>query len=264
MIVALMDTTLAELRAIMPRLPEAKAEECLPHLNAAMREFEIDTPARVAALLAQLAHESGELRWWEEMPHRGYPAHPVAGCRACRRDAFVIPNPGHEAGAQYEGRRDLGNTHPGDGVRFRGRGPIQLTGRANYRAASLALFQREPGEWEGRAAFSTLLEDHPERVADPDVGFRVAGWFWSTRTPRAWLGPSMRQAKKATTNDLADLVATDPDPAMQRVYFDAITRAINGGLNGANERWAYYLRACEVLGVSRQPDAQLPPTPCRT
>jgi len=67
----------------------------------------------------------------------------------------------------YEGRRDLGNTQPGDGKRYKGRGPIQLTGRNNYRAAGGAL--------------GLELEANPQRAADVDVGFRVAAWFWTSR-----------------------------------------------------------------------------------
>ena len=72
-----------------------------------------------------------------------------------------------DSGEQYEGREDLGNEQPGDGPRYKGRGPLLLTGRANYRAAGKAL--------------GVDLENNPERAADPDVGFRVAGWLWSSR-----------------------------------------------------------------------------------
>ncbi|MCY1081761.1 LysM peptidoglycan-binding domain-containing protein [Archangium lansingense] len=71
------------------------------------------------------------------------------------------------SGAAYEGRADLVNTQPGDGVRFKGRGPIQLSGRANYRAAGRAL--------------GIDLENNPTRAADPDVGFRTAAWYWNNR-----------------------------------------------------------------------------------
>ncbi|OJH36419.1 LysM peptidoglycan-binding domain-containing protein [Cystobacter ferrugineus] len=131
--------SLAQLRRIMPNLSQAKAEQYLPHLNRAMAEAGINTPQRKAAFLAQLAHESGEFRYMEEIA----------------------------SGAAYEGRRDLGNTQPGDGVRFKGRGPIQLTGRNNYRAAGQAL--------------GIDLENNPKRAADPDVGFRTAAWFWNSR-----------------------------------------------------------------------------------
>ncbi len=128
-----------QLRDIMPRLSAARAEECLPHLDAAMVEADIVTSQRQAAFLAQLAHESGELRFFEEL----------------------------SSGEQYEGRKDLGNTEPGDGRRYKGRGPIQLTGRANYRAAGRAL--------------GIDLEGNPTRAGDVDVGFRVAAWYWTSR-----------------------------------------------------------------------------------
>ncbi|WP_407653899.1 glycoside hydrolase family 19 protein [Archangium lipolyticum] len=131
--------SLAQLRKIMPNLSQAKAEQYLPHLNKAMAEAGINTPKRQAAFLAQLAHESGEFRYMEEIA----------------------------SGAAYEGRKDLGNTQPGDGKRFKGRGPIQLTGRANYAAAGKAL--------------GIDLVNNPTRAADPDVGFRTAAWFWNTR-----------------------------------------------------------------------------------
>jgi len=131
--------TLLQLRAIMPRLTEVQASLYLPHLNAAMAAAEIHTPQRRAAFLAQLAHESGELRFWEELAD----------------------------GKAYDGRKALGNTQPGDGPRYKGRGPIQLTGRANYRAAGQAL--------------GIDLENQPERARDVDVGFRVAAWFWGSR-----------------------------------------------------------------------------------
>lgn len=168
-----------QLRRVMPHLSAEKAEAMLPHLNRAMREFNIDTPQRASAFLAQLAHESGELRYFEEIA----------------------------SGSAYEGRRDLGNTQPGDGRRFKGRGPIQLTGRANYEAAG-----RELG---------LDLVNNPELAARPDVGFRIAGWYWNSRN----------------LNSLAD-----------RGNFQEITRRVNGGFNGAADRNQYYARAQSALG----------------
>ncbi len=131
--------SLQQLQSIMPHLSTARAQQMLPHLNAAMQEAGINTPRRQAAFLAQLAHESGEFQFMEELA----------------------------TGEAYEGRLDLGNTEPGDGPRFKGRGPIQLTGRSNYRAAGQAL--------------GIDLENNPRRAADPDVGFRTAAWFWNSR-----------------------------------------------------------------------------------
>ncbi len=170
--------SLSQLRAIMPNLSGDKAAQLQPHLVAAMIEAGITTKPRMAAFLAQLAHESAELRYFEEI----------------------------DSGSAYEGRRDLGNTEPGDGELFKGRGPIQLTGRSNYRAAGKAL--------------GLDLENNPTRAADPDVGFRVAGWYWT--------GHGL--------NALAD--AGD---------FREITRRINGGFNGLEQREKYYARALATL-----------------
>lgn len=169
-----------QLRRMMPNLSASRAEAMVPHLNRAMQEAGITTPKRAAAFVAQLAHESGELRHFEELA----------------------------SGHAYEGRRDLGNTQPGDGARFKGRGPIQLTGRANYAAASKAL--------------GIDLVNNPELASRPDVGFRVAAWYWKSRG----------------LNELAD--SGD---------FDGITKRINGGMNGASERRRYLAMASDVLGA---------------
>lgn len=128
-----------DLRSIMPLLSRDKADIYSGLLNAAMQEFDIITPEREAAFLAQLSHESGQLRYWKELA----------------------------SGRDYEGRLDLGNTEPGDGVRFKGRGPIQITGRENARKAGDAL--------------GVDFESNPELMELPEYGFRIAGWFWKTR-----------------------------------------------------------------------------------
>ena len=132
------DLTAKQLRTVMPNLQAERVPLFLGALNRAMAKFRIDNPSRRAAFLAQLAHESGELRHMEELAD----------------------------GRVYEGRADLGNTQPGDGTRFKGRGPIQLTGRSNYRLAGTAL--------------DLDLENKPDRAADPEVGCQIAGWFWVT------------------------------------------------------------------------------------
>ena|ERR1051325_4514061 len=133
-----MQITIDQLKQIMNHAPTTKLAQYLPFLNAATEQAEINTPARVAAFLAQLAHESAEFRYMEEIA----------------------------SGAAYEGRHDLGNTQPGDGKRFKGRGPIQLTGRANYQRAGEAL--------------GLDLVGQPEQVATPQVGFQTSAWFWRT------------------------------------------------------------------------------------
>jgi|SRR5579864_6797259 len=175
--------SMQQVHQIMPSCPGAKLTLYYPFLAAAMMEFSINTGLRGAAFLAQVAHESDSLLYFQEIA----------------------------SGAAYEGRADLGNTQPGDGRRYKGRGPIELTGRANYRICGTVL--------------GLDLENNPERAADPDVGFRIAGWFWSTHG----------------CNELADI----GDDAS----FIAITRKINGGTNGLTSRQKYYATARQVLGV---------------
>jgi putative chitinase len=172
--------SIESLRSIMPLIGD-RAETFLQPLNDAMEIYEIDTPQRQAAFLAQLAHESGELRYMRELAD----------------------------GKGYEGRKDLGNVHEGDGVKFKGRGPIQITGRVNYMNCSLSLYGDE-----------RLLEE-PALLEKPRDGCMAAGWFWSSHG----------------LNALADVFD-----------FKAITRRINGGENGMESRERYYTRAVKTLG----------------
>ena len=130
--------TLEQLRTIMPNVKALRASIFLAPLNATFIEFDINSPARVAAFLAQVAHESGELTYVKELA----------------------------SGEAYEGRKDLGNLSPGDGKKFKGRGLIQITGRANYFGLGEALGQD----------FIT----HPEAVEETSNATRSAGWFWQT------------------------------------------------------------------------------------
>lgn len=127
------------LAAIMPLASQANLDRFAEPLEVACQEYGIDTPARTAAFIAQLAHESGSLKFVRELA----------------------------AVDAYEGRKDLGNTQPGDGRRFKGRGLIQITGRANYAAC-------------GQALGLDLIDD-PALLEQPGPACRSAGWFWSTR-----------------------------------------------------------------------------------
>jgi len=187
--------TAEQLQSIMPRLPSGRCSDFLPFLNAAMTEFAIATPARAAAFLAQLAHESGQLRFMEE----------VWGPTDAQRRYEPVTTLSQA----------LGNTETGDGKLFKGRGPIQLTGRTNY--------QRFGG------LLNIDLVADPPRASNPDVAFRVAGLFWS----------------KKGLNELADLATDDA--------FTEITKRINGGTNGLTDRQAFYAVARKVLGVAEAP-----------
>lgn len=176
-----------ELRQVMPNCPAAKRTDYLPYIQQAMAEFDISSYLRETAFLAQLAHESAELRYMEEIA----------------------------SGAAYEGRKDLGNTQPGDGKRYKGRGPIQLTGRANYSKYGNLL--------------GLDLVNNPTLVATKEVGFRIAGQFWQLNG----------------LNELAD-----------QQKFKTITKLINGGYNGLEDRLKYYQRAKIVM--SRDDTATIP------
>jgi putative chitinase len=171
------------LMAVMPTLRADRAAAIQPHLFVAMDRYAINTPPRESAFLAQLAHESGGLHYWEEIA----------------------------SGSAYEGRIDLGNTKPGDGRKYKGRGPIQLTGRVNYRKAG--------------AALGLNLEDAPEQVATNSIGCLVAAWYWADKK----------------LNEIADEASEDA--------FRRITRRINGGYNGWQDRLTYYKRARVAYGM---------------
>lgn len=149
-------------------------------ISNAMAEFGIDTPQRQAAFLAQVAHESGSLKYVRELAD----------------------------GKAYEGRADLGNTEPGDGPKYKGRGLLQTTGRANYAACGIAL--------------GALLVGQPELLETPQLACRSAGWFW----------------KSKNLNQYAD-----------NDSFGSLTRAINGGYNGLDDRLRAWLIARKAVGL---------------
>lgn len=173
--------TLNQLKKIVP-YAGPRAGVFLPALIEAMAEYQIDTPLRQAAFIAQLAHESGSFRYVKELA----------------------------SGEAYEFRKDLGNTMAGEGMRYNGRGLVQITGRANYAACSEALYG-DPN----------ILLAHPEMLETVTGACQSAAWFWKSRG----------------LNELADADA-----------FSKITKRINGGTNGAAERNAFYAKAKQVLG----------------
>ena len=136
----------AQLAKIMPNLAAARRALYLPHLNAAMQANGVTTLLRIAGFVAQLAHESGEFRWMEE----------IWGPTDAQR-RYEPPN---ALAAK------LGNTQAGDGLRFKGRGPIQITGRFNY------------AKYGGLLGIDLIAD--PPRAAAPDVAFATAGLFWKT------------------------------------------------------------------------------------
>lgn len=171
-------------------LPNARTQAgvFISALNAAMERFLINTPTRIAAFLAQVGHESGQLQYVRELGNNQYLSKYDTGTLALR----------------------LGNTPEadGDGQKYRGRGLIQITGRSNYRQCSLGLFGDE------------RLLSLPELLEQPQWAAESAAWFW----------------EQNGLNELAD-----------RDQFNTITRRINGGLNGLQDRLEIWARARAVL-----------------
>lgn len=158
-----------------PKLSRAKINEHIEALEPAFERFWINTPDRICAALAQFAHETGGFKWLKELGSPSY---------------F----------RKYEGRKDLGNTQPGDGPRFRGRGYIQLTGRTNY---------EQMQQW-----FPDIpLMEQPELAEQPACAAFFSAKWWQSRG----------------LNELADAGK-----------FQTITRRINGGLNGLADRVQRY------------------------
>lgn len=168
-------------------IPMQRALRWHEPLTKAMEYAEIIGPGsnrlRQANFLAQLGHESGGFVYAKELGGESY---------------FL----------KYDGRADLGNTEPGDGPRFRGRGLIQVTGRNNYRQCSIALFGDE------------RLLTRPELLEQPEYAALSAAWFW----------------KREKLNLLADVDR-----------FTDTSRRINGGSNGLEDRRARYKLALTVL-----------------
>jgi putative chitinase len=171
--------TEAELRQMMPNAGDRLTPH-LPYIADAMAEADINTPSRIAAFLAQVAHESGEYRYMEEIA----------------------------SGSAYEGRHDLGNIYAGDGKKYKGHGPIQITGRTNHQACGNAL--------------GLDLINQPTLITTPEHATRSATWFWNSRQ----------------LSLLADWQ-----------FFKEITRRINGGYTGLDQRVVYWKRNRKVLGL---------------
>lgn len=151
--------------------------DLLPAVQHSLKMCHCDNPNRVSMWFAQIGHESGGLRWMEEIA----------------------------SGSAYEGRTDLGNTQPGDGIRFKGRGPIQITGRFNYGKVSA---------WAhgiGLVDTPTYFVDNPSHLASDTYGFYGVIWYWTVARPNI-------------------------NPMSDNRDLEGVTRAINGGLNGLADR----------------------------
>lgn len=184
------------LRKLAPTAKEEIIAHLAENLDDQLAKYNINNYLRVCHFLAQAAHESASFRTLEE----------------------------YASGAAYEGRKDLGNTQPGDGKRYKGRGIFQLTGRANYRTYGQKL--------------GYDLEKNPELAKDPLISIKTACEYWNSR-------------------DLS--MYADNDDVM------TITKRINGGFNGIDDRKQYLAKAKAIipkdLKLSIQKSPEPPPTP---
>lgn len=205
--------TPAQLQLIFPNLRDASAIAGV--LAPACNQHGINTPARLTAFLAQCGHESNEFQAARE--NLNYSANGLLATWPRRfnptKAAALARKPEQIANEVYGGR--LGNTEPGDGWRYRGGGWIQLTGRENYRRVGRAIGAR--------------LEEEPELIELPHVAAHAAAYFWFSEN----------------LNALADDLSDDNDDA----DFLAITRKINGGTNGLEDRRRIWRQARKVLGA---------------
>lgn len=179
---------LATLKKITGNRGGVPYEAYLPHLNQALRDANCTTVLRVAHFMGQVLHESGSLVYLREI---------------------------HD-GSNYEGRLDIGNTQPGDGKRFRGRGVIQLTGRH---------WATEFSKWahsKGMVSVPNYFVINPEKMEQPEWAFRTASFYWTVARPQM-----------NSLCDKDDLIG--------------VTKAVNGATRGLEDRRQYYQKA-KALG----------------
>lgn len=201
------------LRKIYPQ--SKNVERYAVALDKAMQECGIDTAARARAFLAQVGHESAQLNRVEE--NLKYSAQALRKVFPkyfpTQQEAVMYAyHPEQIANRVYADRIGNGSEESGDGWRFRGRGLIQITGRDNYVAMS-ALMGKDLTVW-------------PDALLMPLDACRSAALWW----------------KANGLNALADKLATD-----ECKTFEAITKRVNGGLNGIDDRWEIYLRAKSAI-----------------
>ena len=148
-------------------------------LNNCLNVFKINTKSRMRHFISQISHESGAGKWMKELA----------------------------SGDAYEGRRDIGNTQPGDGRKYKGAGFIQLTGRANY--ASFSKYMNDPKIMNG---VDYVSSKYPATSA---------GFWWHNNNMNA---------------------LCDKNPSVEEV-----TRKVNGGYRGLEDRKKYYNRCLSVI-----------------
>jgi putative chitinase len=209
-------TALIMLDSLSKAVPTARLTDLTKYidpLDDALTRYEINTPQRIAAFIAQVAHESGDFRLTEENLNYSWQALRLTWPTRFPTDEIAQAyhrQPEKIANRAYASRNGNGDEASGDGWRFRGRGLIQITGRANYLAYSQAI--AAPG-----------VMTTPEQLAQPPDAALSACWFWRERGLNAFA-------------DLGD-----------EASFNQITLRINGGYNGKEDRLQNWAEAKTVL-----------------
>ncbi len=209
-------TTLITLDGLSRAVPSARRDDLTRYvepLDEGLARYTINTPQRIAAFLAQVAHESGDFRSTEENLNYSWQALRLTWPTRFLTDQIAQGyhrQPEKIANHVYANRNGNGDEASGDGWRFRGRGLIQVTGRANYLAYSQAI--DEPALMTG-----------PEQLAFPPHATLSACWFWH----------------ESGLNALADVG--------DEASFNQITYRINGGYNGKDDRLQNWAEAKTVL-----------------
>jgi putative chitinase len=174
-------------------------------------EYDIDTPHRVAAFMAQCGHESGGFTLMQE--NLNYSAKGLVGTfkKYFPTEAHAKPyerNPQMIANRVYANRMGNGDEASGEGWYFRGRGIVQITGKNNYTKCSQSLFE------------NNMLVENPDLLLEVEYAIHSACWFWSA----------------ARLNELADIGD-----------IKTMTKRINGGYIGLEDRINHYNHAIEIL-----------------
>ena len=196
-------------RQLIPRVKNF--DEWYKNLSEILPEYDIDTPERVAAFMAQCGHESGGFTLMQE--NLNYSAKGLRGtfgkyfpndevAKLYERKPQMIAN------RVYGNRMGNGDEASGEGWYFRGRGIIQITGKNNYTKCSQSLFE------------SNVLVENPDLLLESEYAIHSACWFWSA----------------ARLNELADIGD-----------MKTMTKRINGGFIGLEDRINHYNHAIEIL-----------------
>lgn len=199
-----------QLYNINNNLNRSDCEYYINALNRVLPQYQINTPLRLAHFLAQVLHESGHLKYKSE--NLNYSAQALLKVfpkyfKTITEANAYARQPVKIANKVYANRMGNGNEASGDGWKYRGRGLLQLTGKSNY---------IQCGQY-----INSNLVNYPEAIlGDPEINVKVACWYWTTRNLNQY----------ADNNDIV-----------------TITKKINGGLNGLDDRTKILQKAKSIL-----------------